>query len=136
MNASIVLCGDDHARLRSLLNRECPGPWPAPEQAAALEEILRSAEVTENQHLLDSHAGLGDQIALVSVSDPGDFFSLRVVLPCEANVDLDRIPVILPISLAVLGRPSGEVVSWDTSHGIREMRIVAIRKCERPAMVG
>lgn len=92
--------------------------------------------MTENQRLLDSHAGLGDQIALVSVRDPGDFFSLQVVLPREANVDLDRISVILPISLAVLGRPSGEVVSWDTSHGIREMRIVAIRKCARQAMAG
>lgn len=98
--------------------------------------MLDAAHISENPQILDSRVGLGDQTALVAVSDPTDFFCLQVVLPCEANVDLDRIPATLPISRAVLGRRSGEVVSWDTSHGTREMRIVAVKKCARPAMAG
>lgn len=136
MHASIVLCGDDHARLLDLLNHECPGPWPAPEQAAALKKLADVAQVAEDQEILDSRVSLGDQVALVSVSDPGDFFSLQVVLPCEANVDLDRIPVTLPISQAVLGRRTHDVVTWETARETREMRIVAVKKCARPTLAG
>ena len=83
-----------------------------------------------------AHAGLGDQIALVSTTDSRDFFSFQIVTPHEANLDLDKLPVTLPISLAVLGRRVNAVVSWETPRGTREMRIVAVKKCERYAIAG
>ena len=134
MKNSIVLSVEDHACLQQLLNRECQPPWPDPAQASSLAALLDQAKVIANPETLDRHAGLGDQVALVSVADPRDFFSLRVVLPCDANVDMDRISVILPISLAVLGRRTDETVSWETSVGQRLMRIVAVRKCQGAAL--
>lgn len=134
MNNLIILSVEDHACLQQLLNRECPPPWPDPAQASAIAALLDQAQVSADPEKLRDHAGLGDQVALVSVTDPRDFFSLRAVLPCDANVDLDRIPVTLPISLAVLGRSMEESVSWETSVGHRLMRIVAIRKCQSPAL--
>ncbi len=136
MNPSIILRGDDHARLQSLLNHDCHGPWPDPDQAAVLGSILEVARVTEEDSALDAHAGLGDQIALVSTTDSRDFFSFQIVTPHEANLDLDKLPVTLPISLAVLGRRVNAVVSWETPRGTREMRIVAVKKCERYAIAG
>ncbi len=128
MNDLIVLSVEDHAVLQQLLNHECPPPWPDPAQASLLDSLLEQARVTADPEALKEHAGLGDRIALVSVADPRDFFALQVVLPCDADVDMDRIPVILPISLAVLGRRTGETAEWETSIGHRHMRITAVGK--------
>lgn len=134
MNALIALSVEDHACLRQLLDHECPRPWPDPAQAAALAAVLDAARVTADPETLQDRAGLGDRVSLVCTSDPRDTFHPRIVLPCDANVDLDRIPVILPISLAVLGRRNGETVSWETAIGTRTMRIVAVEKQMGPVM--
>jgi transcription elongation GreA/GreB family factor len=41
----------------------------------------------------------------------------------------------MPIALAVLGHRVGETVSWVTPRGIREMRILAVRKCCQTSLV-
>lgn len=134
MNDLTLLSVEDHACLLQLLNHEYPPPWPDPAQSSALAAFLDQAQVSADPDQLREHAGLGDQIALVSETDPRDFFSLRAVLPCDANLDLDRIPVTTPISIAALGRRTGDTVSWETSVGQRRMRIVAVRKCKSLAL--
>lgn len=49
-------------------------------------------------------------------------------MPHESDIDQDHISVCMPIATAVLGRPVGERVSWLTHAGLREMRIISVRK--------
>ena len=133
MNAPIILSRGDHARLKSLLAHECPRPWPDPSQSSHLNAILRLAALTDDDAVLRERARLGGGVSLVSPTDPRDEFSLRLVMPYEADVDASWIPVTMPISLAVLGRRPGEVVSWATPGGSRVMRIVAVSAETEPA---
>lgn len=128
MNAPVVLCESDKERLHRLLTHQRPGPWLQPTQAAALEAILRSAKVTDDPTILASQVGLGDRVTLVSPEDPADVFDLKVVEPVDADIDQDKVPVSMPISLALLGHSRGERISWDTPRGLREMRIVEVVK--------
>jgi transcription elongation GreA/GreB family factor len=133
MNAPIVLSRGDHARLKSLLAHECPKPWPNPIETSRLKAILHSAALTDDEAELRKRARLGARVSLVSPTDTRDEFTLRLVMPHEADVDAGWIPVTLPISLAVIGRSLGEVVSWMTPGGSRMMRIVTVGAHSEPA---
>jgi transcription elongation GreA/GreB family factor len=123
MNAPIVLSRGDHARLKSLLAHQCPRPWPDPAQSSQIKAILQAAAATDDDADLRSRARLGGRVTLVSPADTRDEFSFQLVMPYEADVDAGWIPVTMPISLAVIGRRSGELVSWLTPRGSRVMRI-------------
>jgi regulator of nucleoside diphosphate kinase len=128
MNSSIVLCTSDKQRLQRLLTDQRPGLCLQPNQVAALKAILRRAKVTDDPAILASQVGLDDRVTLVSPEDPADVFDLTVVEPVDADIDRDKLPVSLPISLALLGHRRGEKISWETARGLREMRIVNVVK--------
>ncbi len=128
MNSSIVISLVDQARLNCLLNHECPGPWLDPSQQATLCALLADSLVTDDEGRLDGRIGLYDKVTLVSPKDSGDYFDLRIVLPREADLDREMISIAMPVSLALLGRHCGESVAWATPAGLREMRVVAVRK--------
>jgi transcription elongation GreA/GreB family factor len=134
MNTSFVLSVADKDRLQSLLRHECPGPWLDPNHSEILEAIVDASGISEEIAVLSERVGLDDEATLVSTTDSRDFFSLRIVTPHEADIDQGMIPVSMPIALAVLGHRVGETVSWVTPRGIREMRILTVRKCRRPSL--
>ena len=135
MKPLILLHEADKLRLDSLLNHHLPPPFPSPVAHATLEDILSSAKIVRDAALMDHHVSLFDEVTLVSPTDSRDYFKLAIVLPHQADVDADLISISTPISLAVFGRKSGDLVRWETPHGSREMRIVALKKHEElPAL--
>lgn len=78
--------------------------------------------------LCKNHAGLHDTITLHSPRDPRDRFTFSIVMPREADVDADRISILTPLCLAVIGRGRGAMVEWEAPAGRREMCIHLIGK--------
>ena len=93
-----------------------------------LAGLLPDVRVTENPATLGSHVGFGDQVALVSPTDVTDDFLLRIVMPHEADAGSGFISVLAPLSLALIGRQLGEIISWPANGALREMRIASILK--------
>jgi regulator of nucleoside diphosphate kinase len=126
---SFLLSEADELRLRNLL-ADLVIPHPNLEQRKALEAILAKAKITRDESALESRVGFYDRITLVSPTDSRDFFNLEIVMPDEADIDHDRITVLMPICLATLGKRCGENVSWPAHGGTREMRIISVVKQE------
>ncbi len=131
MKTNLLLLEADHARLLDLLNEGMPRPTG--EAREALAALLAQAKVTARIEEADDRVGLHDRITLISPLDPEDWIEFEVVLPTEADVDADRISVLAPISLAVLGRRSGDPVAWEAPGGLRKLVISAVRKQALPA---
>jgi transcription elongation GreA/GreB family factor len=123
MNSLALLREADELRLRSLHLRQQPPPFPSADESLALENLLSSAKITDS----GDSVGLYDQVTMVSAKDSRDYFRLTLVLPHESNPDEERISVLMPVSLAILGRSVGELASWEANGGIREMRIISLR---------
>ncbi|RYD34922.1 MAG: GreA/GreB family elongation factor [Verrucomicrobiaceae bacterium] len=129
MKSQIVINRADHAHLESLLNGTIPPPLPDPDQQVILHTLLASATVVREGHAREQrHAGFHDRITLVSPKDSMDYYKFSIVLPREADIDAEHISVLTPLCLAVLGRACGQMVTWETPVGTREMRIIAIEK--------
>jgi regulator of nucleoside diphosphate kinase len=122
----------DRLRLESLLDPESL-PRLVGEQRGALTAALAEAGITRDPAELESRIGIADRITLVSPSDSRDWYQLEIVLPQEAEIDADKISVLTPVGLAVLGRRMGDRVSWETPAGERVMTITAVLKHALPA---
>ncbi|MFT4175978.1 MAG: GreA/GreB family elongation factor [Luteolibacter sp.] len=131
MQTTYFLSEKDYSLLSQLLHNQIPGLFPVPAAINALTTLLAkstrySSEAPEN----DECVGLGDRVALVSPSDPTDSYEPSIVLPAEANPDDDRLSILTPIGLAVMGRRKGDIVTWETPRGTRRMKISAVWKTE------
>jgi len=130
MKTPLLLSEDDEQRLRSILQSEPHHSPPTSDQKALLEKVLSQSKVPKNGDLLENRVGFYDRVSLVSASDSRDYFNLQIVMPKDANPDDEQISILLPVSLAVIGQRCGEIVTWKTAHGTREMRIIAVNKYE------
>lgn len=134
MNSSIALNEADEQRLELLLDHEFPPPVADTEQRKTVKRLLKASRSTPEADRLD-HVGFGDRVVLAAPGDPRDNFVLTICMPRDADVDHDRISVLAPISLAVLGRSAGDGVAWETPVGKRKMTIMSISKGYAPALV-
>ena len=122
----------DRLRLESLLDPESL-PRLVGEQRAALTAALAEAGTSRDPSELECRIGIADRITLVSPSDSRDWYQPEIVLPQEADLDADKISVLTPVGLAVLGRRMGDRVSWETPAGERVMTITVVLKHALPA---
>ena len=128
MKHSITLSAADAALIRKLLDSGDLRSGIPPNYRPAIERLLVTAQVSENDAVLECHVGLHKPVTLVNPGDSSDWYRMEIVKPAEADVDLDRISLCHPMCIAVLGRRLDETVEWDTGHGIRRMRVTALEK--------
>ncbi len=133
MQTTTFLSEEDHSLLSELLYHRRPGMLPVPGSYNSLSALLaNSRQFPLDAPELENRVGLNDSIRLVSPNDESDFYEPSIVLPAEADLSLDRLSVLTPIGFAVIGRKTGETVSWETPRDRREMRIDSVRKLELP----
>lgn len=117
-----------HARLTRLSKSIESTPRLSPIQCQELADLLKESAPTGDLAELCHRVALGDQVRLVAPRDPDDWYEFELVLPADADIDADRIPLFTPVGLAVLGRKSGEQVAWEAPAGMREMIIQSVAK--------
>lgn len=86
-----------------------------------IEAMLRRAQVTRP-------AG-GDVVALgstVTVRDDFGESTYTIVGPVEADVAAGRISMVSPLGAALMGRTSGDEISFSSPSGTRQATIVAV----------
>lgn len=117
----------DHQQLVRLLNSDAL-PRLSGAQATALTAFLAETSVTRDPDELECRIALCDRVTLVSPVDSRDWYKPVIVLPHHADVDADRISILTPMGLAVLGRKTGDRVGWETPAGSRLMTITGVVK--------
>jgi transcription elongation GreA/GreB family factor len=128
MKSTRLLWEADYGSLRSMIDCQDDVPRLSAAERESLEQLLAESRTTRDERALEEHVALQDAIRLVCPTDRADWYEFEIVPPRSADVDADRISVTHPMCLAVLGKAMGDQVSWDTTHGIREMTIERIHK--------
>jgi transcription elongation GreA/GreB family factor len=118
----------DFTRLHHIYYNESEPPIPKAEQRRLIGKILAASTVSADPDTAGEHVGFGDEIILSSTTDAKDDFTLRIVTPSEADPADDKISILTPVSLAVIGRRKGSVTTWEANGITREMLIISIRK--------
>jgi regulator of nucleoside diphosphate kinase len=114
MNPTIILAERDRSALSALLHHQLPGLIPHPEAYDTLSGFIGSSRISHDEVTLDMHVGLGDLVILSTVKRSR---GIRIVLPKEARDGTERVSVLSPPGLSLLGRKVGTSVSWTSPAG-------------------
>ena len=128
MNSIILLSEGDRSTLSALLHYQLPGLIPHPRAHTTLLGFIGASLLSKDPKVLEHHVAFGDLVTLGTADDASAPKEIRLVLPAEARPGTERISVLTPLGLAVLGRKVGESVRWTAPEGQQLMTIREVRK--------
>jgi regulator of nucleoside diphosphate kinase len=107
----VFLSTRDAAALRALLGKRSGSPF-----ASELAPLLAQARIVAPQHLPADRAAIGSKV--VYREEPAGLTrAVTLCHPDDADGALDRVSVLSPAGLAVLGRRPGSVVMATLRNG-------------------
>ena len=87
-----------------------------------LETELKSAKVVEKKGFPEEIVGVDRRITIRDM-ETDQQFKFDLVDPSEARIKNNRLSVLSPIGLALIGYGVGSEVSWEMKYGNRKYRI-------------
>ena len=119
-HAPIYISRDDHAKLRLLLTTAL--------HSKTTTSLQRLREELDRAVVLDPSAIPADIVTLdskVTFEDLGtnEAEEYSITLPERANAEAQRLSILAPIGIALIGCRVGDVVNWSTPGGTRQLKI-------------
>jgi regulator of nucleoside diphosphate kinase len=119
-NPVIVLGAADHARLSGLADALADRQ---PELADDLMLELERAKIVPSDAVPDDVVRMGSTVTFRL--DDGESRRLTLVFPVDADIARDRISVVTPVGVALIGLAAGQAMTWTTRDG-RAQRLTVI----------
>ncbi len=119
----IILTSVDQTRLLNLAaERAANASGPDVQQMRRLQEEIKRATIVEPNDIPSDVVTLHSSVELTDL-DNGSQRTMMVVMPDKANLEEQRVSVLAPVGMALLGYASGDEVQWETPGGLRRFRI-------------
>mgnify|MGYP003415035466 FL=1 len=83
------------------------------------EDIINSDVVR-----IQSHVEIEDIVAKRSMK-------IQIVLPGQADIKVQKVSVLAPLSIALIGFKEGDEVDWEMPAGVRSLRIISVTNVDR-----
>lgn len=133
MSKSIIISITDKHQLQSLVNSARLDSRISLASLIALERELARATLVPADDVPADVVTMNSRVTFVDLgTDEEESYTL--VYPRDANMLHDRISVLAPIGMALLGYRVGDVVEWTVPAGKRHLRITKV-DVESPAVV-
>lgn len=115
----IVIAANDHARLTQLAEGLAVR---LPEVAGELLIEVERAHVVPPGSVSDDTVAMGSTVEFRT--EAGDTRRVTLVWPDEADISANRISILTPIGVALIGLKAGHSMSWITRDGRRRTMTV------------
>lgn len=120
-----MITDSDAIQLRTMLDRpELFSERDRP-QWEALEEELEKAKVVSSDQIPADVVTMRSRVRIVDLRT-GEQLVYRIVYPHEANYAANKISILAPIGMALLGYSAGTEIDWNVPSGSRRLRIEAV----------
>jgi len=111
----------DFSRLEVLVERLSQQTSPPP-ILPLLDRELERAIVIKPEAIPPSLVTMNSEVEIRDL-DTGSMRCVILVFPSLANIETNRVSVLAPMGLALLGRREGAQVSWQTPRGVRRSQV-------------
>ncbi len=120
---SILLSKSDYKFLQEHLEKAVMKEY----NKTRLKEEVKNAQIFNDNELPDDVVALYTEAKIESTSNKQEF-KFKLVKPKEANMKLHKVSIFAPISIALWGYQTGDLINWEMPDGIKEFKIMEVRK--------
>lgn len=82
-------------------------------------KLVDSADVPENVITMNSRVEISD-------ADSGERMTYTLVFPSAANIAENKLSILAPLGMALLGYKRGDTIKWRVPSGIKKFRVEKI----------
>lgn len=120
---SILLSKSDYKFLQEHLEKAVMKEY----NKTRLKEEVKNAQIFNDNELPDNVVALYTEAKIESTNNKQEF-KFKLVKPKEANMKLHKVSIFAPISIALWGYQTGDLINWEMPDGIKEFKIMEVRK--------
>jgi regulator of nucleoside diphosphate kinase len=120
---SLSLSKSDLKLLKEHLDKSNMSPY----NKEKLRQEIKEATIYADQELPSDVVCLKSE-ARIANTKTGKEFTFRIVMPEEANIKLQKVSIFAPISIALFGYRTGDIINWEMPDGIQEFKILEVKK--------
>jgi regulator of nucleoside diphosphate kinase len=99
-----------------------------------LNNELKTAKIVKKELLPDNVVVIDSLVTIQDVKS-GQEFTFHLVAPEEANMKKQKLSVLAPIGIALLGYTSEAIVDWEMPDGVKQFRIKSVTRHENNVKV-
>jgi len=99
-----------------------------------LNNELKTAKIVKKDILPDNVIVIDSLVTIQDVKS-GQEFTFHLVVPEEANMKKNKLSVLAPIGIALLGYSSDAIVEWDMPNGVKQFRVKKVTRHEKDSEV-
>jgi len=123
---SIILEKKEFVTLKRLLNLSGDYKDAARKNSVLrLQNELETAIVSNEEEMPDDIIRINSEVTIVSSDGWENTFQL--VSPTESNYSNNKISVLTPMGLAVIGYAQGDVIDWEFPGGIKSLQVKEVK---------
>jgi regulator of nucleoside diphosphate kinase len=124
LNNPLTMTEFDLRRLDALFERLRLHLKP-PATLTLLERELERAVVVKPNEVPPTIVTMNSEVEVVDL-DTAERRCLTLVFPSMADIEAGRVSVLAPLGTALLGSRQGDLVTWQTPRGARQLRVESI----------
>ncbi len=94
-----------------------------------LNTELKTAKIVKKELLPDNVVVIDSLVTIQDVKS-GKEFTFHLVAPEEANMKKQKLSVLAPIGIALLGYTSEAIIDWEMPDGVKQFRIKSVTRHE------
>jgi regulator of nucleoside diphosphate kinase len=88
---------------------------------------IKDAEIFNDDELPSDVVCLNTETKIKNTQN-GQEFIFKIVEPSHANIKNQLVSVFAPISIALFGYQTGDIINWEMPDGIKEFEILDVKK--------
>lgn len=112
----------DHSKLSELIRERVRPHTKLPEHIQALQGELDRATVVEPDELDADVITLNSPVRLRDLAT-GDILEYQLVYPEDSDIDANRISILAPLGIAMLGYRKGDTFEWEVPAGVNRWSV-------------
>jgi len=120
---SILLSKSDYKFLQEHLEKAIMSDY----NKSRLKEEVKNAQVFDDHELPEDVVSLYTEAKIESTNNSQQF-TFKLVKPKDADIKQQKVSIFAPISIALWGYQTGDLINWEMPDGIKEFKIIAVRK--------
>jgi regulator of nucleoside diphosphate kinase len=120
---SILLSKSDYKFLNEHLDKAVMSDY----NRNRLKDEVKNATICNDTELPENVVSLYTEAKIESIENNQQFV-FKLVLPKDANIKQQKVSIFAPISIALLGYQTGDLIQWEMPDGLKRFKIIAVRK--------